>query len=392
MNNKRIILTGILFLSIFAMNCYSIDSDGGMTIQEAIDSYANHSGGDPEVCRQHAEQMYGQFMDNVAAGAYGNTPTSREEVERAFGYGGSSGSPEGASAPAPGPVSPATQPSVPQPAPNGRVTKTEVITGYPHDYETIDDLAKTALSYFTMDGKPDSAYINVNADSKENIVTGELLNLSKKNSENMRISFVSANEMKSEWIFENWESEDDFELDLTSTFEKDESSKYDATYRLDFAQNGTLSGNDVTYRVNTGVSSNTAYIYRVDGDNYTEVAKLDTDENGILELHPDELGSYIVSFTDIISAQKEEKAEKEKAEAERKAKEEAEKLAKESEKQASEAVVEEPSQKTSENVTENVIESLPDEKEPVSIPYVPIGIGVIVFVTIGVLVTKKKKI
>jgi len=225
---------------------------------------------------------------------------------------------------------------------------------YPHDYPEINAEALEALSHFTNDGVPESAYLNINTDSKENKISGNILNLSKTEKEDIKISFVSGNEMKYEWVFREWESDDDFEMNLASAFDKDENSEYEDTYNLVFAQEGTLSGNNVTYRVNTGVSENTAFIYRKNGEDFEEIYKGKTDVDGVLELHPDELGSYVVSFTDIIT-----KKEAEKAEADRLAKEEAERQASieaaeaAAKEEVTESVIEEPSVATEsvDNVT-----------------------------------------
>ncbi len=255
---------------------------------------------------------------------------------------------------------------------------------YSHDYPELSDEAVEALGYFTKDGEPDSAYVNIASDSGQNVIKGSLLNLSRINKEDMKISFVSENKVDSEWIFHEWESEDDFELDLTSALIED-NGEYEG-YLLSFAQPGTLSGNDVTYKVNMGVSDNEIFVYRRDNGKYSEIYRGMTDGEGMLELHPDELGEYFLSETDII-AEEERKAEearkaeeKKRAEEERLKKEEAEKAAKA---EAAKETAEAPSPAS--DVLETV---LPEKKEPNVRFYALCIVGILLGGSIGALVYK----
>ncbi len=177
-------------------------------------------------------------------------------------------------------------------------------TTYGHDYDKITDEAREAFIYFTADGVANSVYLNIDHKSTENILTGKQLNATRTGKEDGKVSFVSDNKVMSEWKFSNWKSEDDYELDLTSTFTEDKNSEYPDTYNLEFWANKTVSDNNIAYRLNTGMKDTDLHIYKADGDVYEEIYTGKTDQDGYIELNPVELTKYVVSKTDILETQK----------------------------------------------------------------------------------------
>ncbi len=362
------------------LRSYSLDQYGAVSAEELI-GYASRAGG--EGGRASAENfisgLYRQYIESGidASNQPGwtgdiNNPVDFSRIGETPGNTGAAGST--------GTVMPKNSSAVQNPVGGKSASK----PNYSHDYPELSDETVEALGYFTKDGEPDSAYVNIASDSGQNVVKGSLLNLSRTNKEDMKISFVSENRVDSEWIFHEWESEDDFELELTSTLIED-NGEYEG-YLLSFAQPGTLSGNDVTYKVNMGVSDNEIFVYRRDNGKYSEMYRGMTDGEGMLELHPDELGEYFLSETDII-AEEERKAEearkaeeKKKAEEERLKKEEAEKAA---EAEAAKETAEAPSPAS--DVLETV---LPEKKEPNVKLYVLCIVGILLGGSIGALVYK----
>ena len=170
-----------------------------------------------------------------------------------------------------------------------------------HDFSVLNDDAKTAFTYFTKDGQPDSCYLNISADSKQNVITGKELNATRAGNEAGKVSFVSENKVVYEWLFDpSWASTDDYELDLTISFNKLDNSEYPDTYELLFADNKTMSENVIKTRINTGLSNTELHMYKEDNGNYSEVNMLTSDKDGFIEFQPWDLGRYVVSKTDII--------------------------------------------------------------------------------------------
>ncbi len=189
-------------------------------------------------------------------------------------------------------------------------TKTDqVVDKTIHDFDSITNEAKSAFVSFTSDGKPESCYLNINANSESNIISGKELNYTRTGKEDGTISFVKEGKIVSKWLFSNWESEDDFQIDLTSKFEKMEGSEYPETWELKFAD-GDTAENDVTYFINTSNPDTEWHIYSKDSNEYNEIYVGTSDHEGMLELHPTKLGTYIVSKTDILSFDQENASQK----------------------------------------------------------------------------------
>ena len=197
---------------------------------------------------------------------------------------------------------------------------------YSHDFDTISETAEEALSYFTHDGMPESAYINVPMSSSENTIRGATLNASTTGKEDIIINFVEKDDSVSEdaailkvisWHFSNVALEDDYELDLTAKFEKEEDSEYDGTYSLSFNDGRTISANTLNIKIydETIENGETYRLYPTESDDsYEEKASYTASENSI-SFPVDELTTYIVSKTDIPAEQK-AKEEQEAAAAE----------------------------------------------------------------------------
>ncbi len=261
---------------------------------------------------------------------------------------------------------------------------------YGHDYPELSEEAVEALEHFTSDGKPDSAYLNIEATSSQNKLTGKTLNLSRTNKEDLVVRFVSEDRIRSEWTISDWESEDDIELDLGSTLEEDEESEYKGTYELSFADGGEIS-NDVTYKINLEKADAEFFVYERSGEEYAEIYKGRTDGEGMLELHPSKLTEYVISLTDIIA---EREAEAKRLE-EEKAKEEAKRIEEEKAKAEAEAKAKEEAE-AKEATAENAEEPEPEEDvsatpEPrKEIPWIPIGVGVVACIGLIAVIAKKK--
>lgn len=188
-----------------------------------------------------------------------------------------------------------------------------------HDFNTITDEARLNFVKFTSDGKDNSCYLNIKDTSSDNMISGKELNATATGKEDGIINFVSENgNVTYSYTFSNWTSEEEEQIDLTATFVKQEESKYPDTYTLSFNQANTIT-NNVIFKIQTGISSNTVYIYKGNNGTYKEISKEETDGNGYLTVTTDSLTEYTISLTDIGA---EIEAEQAQLEAEKKAEEE----------------------------------------------------------------------
>lgn len=255
---------------------------------------------------------------------------------------------------------------------------------YSHDYDSITDLAKEAFIYFTQDGTPDSVYLNIKATSSENTINGKELNATTAGNEDGRISFVDDDKnVQYEYIFSGWKSDANYHIDLTALFDKYDTNDFEEAYTLRFSDGGTIpEGNDLTFRVQTGIKDTELYIYvkgesdedteehTESGATYEKIHTGLTDEDGFLELHPTELSEYIVSLGEPIMV-KEEEPEPEVVE----------------EPEPEPEVVAEPEKPAPAPITE------PAESESKKFPVLPVAIGIAVFLIalcVGIIIKKKK--
>ncbi len=178
-----------------------------------------------------------------------------------------------------------------QSTPKAKATPAPAKT-YEHNFGTINDEAKEAFVAFTSDGKPNSCYININAASTDNVITGKELNKTRTGKEDGRISFVDGDEVKYEWLFSNWESADDFTLDLTTHFIKIENGRYELAF-----SGGDIGNNNVVFRLRTGTPSMELFVY----DGKSDKQGIITDNNGFLTINLRTLGNYIVSTSAALS-------------------------------------------------------------------------------------------
>lgn len=257
---------------------------------------------------------------------------------------------------------------------------------YTHDYDAITDEAKEAFIHFTKDGEPDSCYLNINNASTDNKITGKELNATKKNKETGKISFMSGESVAWEFIFEDWESEDDYELDLTTHYSKLTTSEYEDTYTLNFTDGKKISdtGNKVRFRLDTGMKDSEIHIYEgSDSDDFLDAITLTTDEDGFVEFELDGMTDYTISKTDILAA----KAEREEIVETEEATEE-----------TAEAVEAEPTEEAapSEEAPTEAVEAseAPAEAAPAqnsTFPVIPVaaGVGVVVLLIAVIAIVKK---
>ncbi len=188
-----------------------------------------------------------------------------------------------------------TEATEPTPEPEPKKT-------YSHEYDSITDEAKEAFIAFTDDGEPESCYLIIKASSVDNVITGKELNATRIGREDGKISFVNDDgDVVYEWGFNNWDSSDLLELDLTTTFEK--TDEYPDTYLLNFNAGRELS-NYVEFRFDTGMPDTELYVFKMDGGEYIPVGKGKTDANGYMVLNPTDLSNYTISKTDIAAIRK----------------------------------------------------------------------------------------
>ena len=154
-----------------------------------------------------------------------------------------------------------TQPATKQNDTSEAVKPTSApVKEYSHDYSSITDEAKEAFIAFTADGQPNSCYLNIDANSKNNVITGKELNATRTGKENGRISFVDNGKIIYEWLFTNWKSEGTAVLDLTVKFNKTDNNSYELAFL-----GSELYDNDVTFRLQTDMPSTELYIYNQNG-------------------------------------------------------------------------------------------------------------------------------
>ncbi len=278
----------------------------GLLMVNTVRVFADPSGmGVPADEAAAMQSMYDSGMDPYEAYAqmYGITPSGPINS----GGGGSSTqapststpktsttAPKAAPAPAPTPATDSTQKS-------NKESK-QSSGGVSHDYDTITDAARDAFVYFTHDGKANSCYLNIKSTSSENKITGKELNATRTGKEAGEIRFVDKDKkVVSKWKFENWKSDDKYELDLTSSFEEKKDQKLPGSYELVFSDGSTVKDNNIEYTVNTGMKNTKLYVYTVSGMKYSQIYSGKTDKNGDLTFNPQMLTKYIISKTEIQS-------------------------------------------------------------------------------------------
>ncbi len=168
-----------------------------------------------------------------------------------------------------------------------------------HDYEKISDTAREAFIYFTKDGKAKSCYLNIKNTSSENKITGKELNATKTGKEDGEIVFKDGKKVISKWKFSNWKSEDKYELDLTTTYEKSKNSKLKDAYELTFKDGKKITDNKIEYTVDTGMKNTQLYVYVANGSTNKEVFSGKSDKDGYITFQPETLGKYLISAKEI---------------------------------------------------------------------------------------------
>lgn len=266
---------------------------------------------------------------------------------------------------------------------------------YSHDFPEINDEALEALSYFTTDGVPESAYINIADVSEKNVVPGSTLNLSLKNSEDLKVSYVKEDgSIAYEWGISNLLVEDGYELNLSATIKRDETSDFPGTSILKFNDGKTVSGNHLSFNLNVGVSENTIHVYKKSGDDYEEIYTGSTDENGMLMLYPEELTEYVLSETDIPEEQKrieeekrleEERLEKEKQDAKR-----IEEMKEAGAKEVASTEIANPTEGDTPKATEPSSPAQETTNTDKSFPIIPVAAGAVVLLIVIIARIKKK--
>ena len=167
---------------------------------------------------------------------------------------------------------------------------------YSHDYSSITDEAREAFVAFVSGEIGEDCYINIDASSTDNIITGKELN--EIGNKDAKISFVDNGAVKYEWIFNGWKSDDDLAVDLTAQLIKTD----EHSYELDFS-NSDIGDNKVNFRIQTNLPSTNLYIYTQEGDGLTEETSTITDKDGYLTLNPKDMGKHIVSVTDLLTVE-----------------------------------------------------------------------------------------
>ncbi len=199
-----------------------------------------------------------------------------------------------------------------------------------HYFKTIDEAARNAFISFSYDNRPDSMYLNIDHTSTDNIMTGKELNHTRTSYETGVVSFVDGEKIVSVWEFTKWRSDDDYKLDLTSGYTAAADLDYPDTYRLTVKDGIDFKGNEVVFKVNTGLPNTEVFYLKENGDSFKKLGKGTTDEEGYLTLDPRECGSCLISKTDLSNpqviqalAEQAKKEEEERKKAEDKALEEA---------------------------------------------------------------------
>ena len=254
---------------------------------------------------------------------------------------------------------------------------------YSHDFDTITDEARENFVYFSKDDVSDSMYLNIKADSLDNILTGKELNATNKNNETGKISFIEDGNTKLTWIIEakTWESDDDYTLDLSAKMEDYDAGELTA-YSLTVQDTTLPSGNSITLKVAVPYEDGTEVgLYLKDADDVYTKAQTVVSEDGFISITYDEaLASYILSSDDLTTLNVVEEAEPEVEDVTEEVPEE---------------IVEEPAP-TEEEVVEvpDVAAEQPVEvatKKNIAIPVIA-GICVVIALAIaGVVVYKRKK-
>ncbi len=277
--------------------------------------------------------------------------------------------------------------NAPAPAAPGAATannsKSAPAKSYSHDYDEITDTAKEAFIHFTQDGQPESCYLNIADTSSQNKITGKELNATRTGKEAGKITFGSGGTVHHEWIFENWESPDDFDLDLGLNMMPVQDFEFPDTYYFEFADTNTLSGNNVTVRVRMDDKGSLYHFCKEDGGKYTEAFTATVGDDGFLEFAPTELGVYYVSKTDIAKEQKNKEEPVEKTEEEVIEEPVVEKEKPEPVEEAEPTVIPEPTEEP----------AVEQQAQQPSFPAIPVVVGICVVVAIaaGVILAKKRK-
>ena len=129
-------------------------------------------------------------------------------------------------------------------------SETKPVKVYAHDFDAITDEARDNFIHFSEDGTPESMYLNIAAESAMNDITGRELNATKTGNEIGTVNYVdgSGNVLYS-WVFENWQSDDDFYLDLSAYLEPYASEELVAAYSLSLQDVTLPEGNTVKLKV-----------------------------------------------------------------------------------------------------------------------------------------------
>ena len=164
---------------------------------------------------------------------------------------------------------------------------------YAHDFDTITDEARDNFIHFSEDGTPESMYLNIAAESAMNDITGRELNATKTGNEIGTVNYVdgSGNVLYS-WIFENWQSDDDFYLNLSAYLSAYTSKELVTAYSLSLQDVTLPEGNTVVLKVQSPYADGT-------------VVNIFTEETGELKETGKTLtvadGCITFEFTDAIS-------------------------------------------------------------------------------------------
>ena len=137
-------------------------------------------------------------------------------------------------------------------------TETKPVKVYEHDFDAITDEAKDNFIHFSEDGTSDSMYLNIRAESAMNDITGKELNATKTGNEIGTVNYVdgSGNVLYS-WIFENWQSDDDFYLNLSAYLSAYTSKELVTAYSLSLQDVTLPEGNTVKLKVQSPYADGT---------------------------------------------------------------------------------------------------------------------------------------
>ena len=172
-------------------------------------------------------------------------------------------------------------------------TETKPVKVYEHDFDAITDEAKDNFIHFSEDGTSDSMYLNIRAESAMNDITGKELNATKTGNEIGTVNYVdgSGNVLYS-WIFENWQSDDDFYLNLSAYLSAYTSKELVTAYSLSLQDVTLPEGNTVVLKVQSPYADGT-------------VVNIFTEETGELKETGKTLtvadGYITFEFTDVIA-------------------------------------------------------------------------------------------